>query len=77
VNKLIECLLKSIGQSSLLKCPNVSFEIRAFSTYLGAIFLQSLYLPLQPLPSPKSKSFEQSKEMVFDRRLANVTDPVV
>jgi len=28
-------------------------------------------------PHPSQKSFEQSKEMTFDRRLANVTDPVV
>jgi len=27
-------------------------------------------------PHPSQKSFEQSKEMTFDRRLANVIDPV-
>jgi len=46
---------------------------------LDAIFLQSFHLPLQPnhFPQPSQKSFEQSKEMTFDGRLANVTDPVV
>jgi len=28
-------------------------------------------------PHPSQKSFEQNKEITFDRKLANVTDPVV
>ena len=63
------------AKSSLLKCPNVCFEIRAFLTHLGEIFLQSLHLPLHPkplFPHPSQKSFEQNKEMTFDRRLASL-----
>jgi len=63
----------------LLKCPKVCFEIRAFLIYLGASFLQpSTFRSIQShFPHPSQKSFEQNKEMTFDRRLANVTDPVV
>ena len=43
-------------KSSLLKWPNVCFEIRNFLTYLGAIFLQSLHLPLHPKPLPSLQS---------------------
>ena len=54
---MIGCLLKSIGQIQFARVSNVCFEIRAFLKYLGAIFLQSLHLPLhpKPLPSPQSK----------------------
>jgi len=66
-------------KSSLLMCPNVCFEIRAFLTYLGAFSSNpSTFLSIQShFPHPSQKSFEQNKEMTFGRRLANVTDPVV
>jgi len=70
---------KVSAKSGLLKCPNVCFEIRAFLTYLGAILSNpSAFLSSQShFPRPSEKSFEQSKEITFDRRLANVNDPVV
>jgi len=45
----------------------------------GEIVPQSLHLPLQPkpFPPPSQKSFEQRKEMTFDRRLANIAAPVI
>jgi len=44
----------------------------------GAIALQSLHLPLQPkpFPNPCQKSFEQRKEMTFNRVLSNTTGTV-
>jgi len=66
-------------KSSLLKCPNFCFEIRAFLHTWGQFSSNpSTFLSIQShFPHPSHKSFEQNKEMTFDRRPANVTDPVV
>jgi len=58
----------------VLKCLIVTLEMMAFLT----LFLcGSCY----PVPTPFSKqaknSFKQTKEMTFDRRLANITGPLV
>ena len=67
------------SESSLLKRPNVCFEIRAFLTYLGQFSsnLSTCFSIQKSLPSPQSKSFEKNKEMTFDCSLANVTNLVV
>jgi len=51
-----------------------------FNTPIAGQLCPSLYtfFPRQSIsPIPIQKSFEQKKEMTFDRRLANITAPVV
>jgi len=50
-----------------------------FFNILGGNFppIPPPYSPAKATPLTLEKSFEQSKEMSFDRRLANVTFPVV
>jgi len=43
----------------------------------GQIFSNPSTFLSSHFPHPSQKSFEQSKEMTFHRRLANVTDPAV
>jgi len=66
----------------VLNYPSVCFEIRAFLTYLIGVQLFSSPTPSSPAKAmspqhPSKKFFEQRAMMTFDRRLANITGPVV
>ena len=63
----------------MLKYPDVFVFKSGSLTHLGGNCAPVLHLPLQskPFPPPSQKSFEQRKEMTFDRRLANIAAPVV
>jgi len=73
---LIKCLLKSLGQSSVLKYPSVCLEIRAsLSCTLGSS-CRPVPTPSSPAkvisPLPSQKSFEQRTNMAYSRRLTNI-----
>jgi len=59
---------------------SVILEIMASLTHLlGRIFPQSVHIFLQTshFPHPSEKAFEQTKEIIFDCILANITGPLV
>ena len=78
MRKLIECLLKSIGQIQFVKVPQCFFWNQGLFDILGGIFF--------PIPTPSSpatatsltqvKNLWTKQKITFDLRLPNVTDPV-
>jgi len=76
------CLLKILGQIQCAKVgsSSVCLEIRFFDTYLGVQFRPSPcnFISRQSdFPDPSQTFLEERKEMTFDRRLANITGPVL
>jgi len=57
------------------KYPGVCLKTRTFLAYV--LVRQVLTSSYTFLSRPNKKSFQQKTEMIFDRILANVTDPVV
>jgi len=68
-----------IFNHNIVEVPQCLFWNQGFFNILAGIFSNPFtFLSIQShFPHPSQKSFEQIKEMTFDRRLANVTDPVV
>jgi len=77
----MKCLLKSQVKSNVLKFPSVCLQIKAFLTHLlGGQLCPSPYTFLarqSHFRLPSQKSFEQRKEMTFDRRPANIEASVI
>jgi len=74
----MKCLHKNPGKCNVLKYLSVIVEIRGFLKNVFGGNCAPVSTHFSPdFPYPSKRSFEQRKEMTFDRSLANITGPLV